>query len=229
MNFKYAHLLILAGLLGSASAHGDIIEIISGEGTACEYEAGLDGIISGLPTDCETVAIAPHSLWQTNDPLGRGAVWVSYAETGVDGSGASAPTDTNSPLFTIVETFEITSAGSIDFWIWADDTADLYFNLATTSEPTSIWSANFSQNICANGQIGCEPHEGYNMVLDLAPGSYDITMSMWQIGTGATNQNNPFGVLYSGAVTHNVPEPGTLALFGIGLLGLGATRRRRKA
>jgi hypothetical protein len=32
-----------------------------------------------------------------------------------------------------------------------------------------------------------------------------------------------------GAVNQSVPEPGTLALLGLGLLGVGVTRRRRAA
>jgi hypothetical protein len=42
-------------------------------------------------------------------------------------------------------------------------------------------------------------------------------------GTDTTPTQGPM------TITRSVPEPGTLALFGIGLAGLGAMRRRRKA
>ena len=217
---KCITLLLGTALVGSANA--DIIDIISEEGTSCVYE---DGYTGGSPTDCTTVEIVAHDAWQDENPEGRGAVWVSYDETGIDGD-VVAPTDGDDPIFTIVESFEIASDGTLDFWIWADDTADLFFNVSG-EDLDEIFQHNLSQGTCAAGKIGCEPHEGYNMVLDLGPGSYDITMSIWQIGTGTTNPSNPFGVLYSGSVVTSVPEPGTLALLGLGLLGIGASRRRR--
>jgi hypothetical protein len=64
----------------------------------------------------------------------------------------------------------------------------------------------------------------YSSLLDMLADSNrtsDNTMSGFGrniVGSGAS---------FSRAVS--VPEPGTLALFGVGLAGLGLTRRRRKA
>ena len=217
---------LVTGLLaiGAVStAQADPITIISGPGN--EDACALGGA-ELLGTACETVDIGPHALWQSNDPNppGYGGVWVSYAETGIDGDIVPMPSR-EVPIFTIVETFTIESAGSIDFWIWADDTADLYFNLAGETL-NLVNGANFSQKVCADGTIGCEPNEYYNLAADLSAGTYDITMSIYQVGTGTTNPSNPFGVLYSGQVTTSVPEPGTLALFGLGLLLIGGARWR---
>ena len=226
MKLKYSVVaaFLAISVWGSSDAEADIIDIISEAGTTCILELG-----SGLVGDpCVTEEIGPHSLWQGNDPNppGYGGVWVSYDDTGVDGT-TLAPRDREGPIFTIVESFTIDSAGSIDFWIWADDTADVYFNLDSAAAPELVFRANFFQDICADGSIGCEPDEYFNLARDLAAGTYDITISVYQLGFGTTPANNPFGVLYSGRVTTVVPEPGTLALFGAGLLGLGLARRRK--
>jgi len=212
------HLALFAAiaLSGFGVANADII-IVSEAGDDCALTADPGG-------PCTTVEIGPHPAWQPNDPLGNGAVWVSYAETGVDGETTPAPS-TTVPIFTIVESFTLTSTGSLDFWIWADDTADLYFNLQGAGLGL-IKERNTIQDVCADGSIGCEADEFYNLsAANLSPGTYDITMSVYQVGTGTSAASNPFGVLYSGSVT--VPEPSTLALLGLGLLGLGAAKRRK--
>jgi hypothetical protein len=208
--------LSVAGIAGTAQA--TLIDIVSEAGTSCTYESG-----SGLAGTCTTETITPHGLWQSNDPVvpGYGGVWVSYADTGINGSTV-APTSGDA-IFSITETFTVSESSLLDFWIWADDTADLFL------DGTQVFSANFAQNICANGQIGCEPGEYFNLNQIVGAGTHEITMSVYQIGTGTTNASNPFGVLYSGRVSTAVPEPGTLALFGIGLLGIGAAGRRKKA
>ena len=45
---------------------------------------------------------------------------------------------------------------------------------------------------------------------------------------GTTVLGNPSNNSWSGSGSVSVPEPGTLALFGIGLFGMGLTRRRKK-
>src|SRR5690606_13944865 len=84
--------------------------------------------------------------------------------------------------------------------------------------------ANLTQNTCADGAIGCQPGEQafVEMFWLSANTEYTIEIDVFQIGS------NPFGLLYSGGLV-NVPEPGTLALLGLGILGLGIARRRKAA
>jgi hypothetical protein len=177
--------------------------------------------------------IAPHPVWISGgtDIYGNAYSWVSYAATGHYQLSPPNVADSiilpnpNPPTATFYEYFTLTHnaiGGKVTFW--ADDTARIY--LESKAGAILLREANpIQDSACAAGPIACEPLEGFEYVVGaLAPGDYRFRIEAYQRGSG------PFGVMYTGAIMTDAPEPGTIALFGAGLavVAWGASRRRRK-
>lgn len=221
------------------------LPVVSGDGNEqCRMASG--------PAACSVQAISVHHHWQPNNPNGRGAQWISYADTGVAGSTfAQAPGGIVSNALMVVREVlvGVTAGARLVMDLWADDTArvELRYDDGTSFAGgllRSILEPNFTQDICAAGPTGCQPEDGARFEYtfseeDLAAANgADVFLyfTTFQVGTGTTNASNPFGLLYSGwldlaeqpSPVVPVPEPPSWALLaGIGVSGLLALRRRR--
>lgn len=239
LNRRYSLAFLVLGILALAPT-AQAVPIFSGEGRGdCTMGETLGG------GRCRTHEIEKHALWADVDPRGHGAVWVSYADTGVDGSTVApgAITEPNpwgmSTIMILEETFEIGSlGGELEMWIWADDTARVFVDDFEWISP--MWA----QGTCAARAIGCESDEYGELALELAAGQHTLRIEAFQVGGGTTNATNPFGVLYSGEAisygggtvtsaddlpTSAMPEPTAALAFGMGLAALGLSRRTKIA
>lgn len=242
MGFLRALILVAVGL---AATHALALPIVSGDGN--------ETCLVPMQQSCTVQTISLHRRWQTNDPNGDGAAWISYADTGALGSTLAVAPGGNkqAPVMFVRETLTGLQAGDrLVMDVWADDTSEvqLQYGDGSTffgSHLATLLTPNFTQNTCADGANGCEPEDKATIdytftaqdVAAAAGGSLYLSFSAFQVGTGTTNATNPFGLLYSGYTSStssgqrtaaDVPEPPVFGLL-LATLGLFAARRVRAA
>lgn len=171
---------------------------------------------------CNVMTIDRHPVWQSNNPDASGAQWISFADTGFNGTTV-VPNSTSSAAASFIETLTFTSATTLSMRVWGDDTVQVFLNDVAQN------LLNLTQdNACTTGPFGCEPNEFGEFDWLLDAGTYLLRFDVYQLGGG------PFGLLYAGEFnsvrelkTISVPEPGSAALI-VGAIGLLAARKRTR-
>lgn len=192
-----------------------------------------------------------------NGTFTEGADWISFGNTGMDvadgtGSTAGAPAANGNGVAIATHSFSFTTGSTQEhfgMWVYADDTAEIFISGADIDDSGAGANgfndgiadgrlrigplANLSQATCADGVIGCQPGEQafVEMFFLSANTTYTIEIDLFQEGvSNSQSPADPTGLLYAGGTVaaFNLPEPGALALLGLGILGLGVARRRRK-
>jgi hypothetical protein len=179
-------------------------------------------------------AIAPHGAWAANDPLFLGnptdAIWISYAQTGITppSQAAVSPSETV-PRMIYQLTFDADPGSAITTKVWADDTAQIFVDGFALNTPDTLLAHN---STCQNPNAqtpSCVTGEQYVGTVGNFFSDHILEIRVYQIGTGATNDVNPFGLMYAGQIeATDVSEPASLLLFGPVVAGAVLLRRRRK-
>ena len=199
-----------------------VIMLIAASGCLLNAKADSVPLASSTATtnssSSPTQVIAPNPSWA--GPL-AGSSWISYANTG----NPSAPgfiVVPNGTAVTFSQSFNLT--GTITgAWldVLADDTASVWLN------GVELASANLggSYPTCSSLPIGCLTGTmGIFNFAELQPYLVDGTNALSFVVYQEAGSS--YGLDYSGAVT-TAPEPGTLLLLAMGMMGIALTTRRR--
>jgi hypothetical protein len=241
----YLALLALATLAGTQAAQATPIRL---DGS----EANLQTVVNQLAFDGSsevnvvTDQYGPDSTWAMNSVFGYASGMIVVELAGYAGSNRFGLYDINNASNRLELFNGAASAGAgVQFSI--DSAGNVYRNAVSTGAtfssdlfgfyletPAGLWYSQSERNADAadhlvayqgEGELIRSPsgHTGYWGPDTFLLGWEDLRSTNWD------QDYNDFVVLVGGVQGVSVPEPATMGLLGLGMLGIGFARRRRVA
>ena len=97
--------------------------------------------------------------------------------------------------------------------IWSDTESGISFLL---TDVTTIDQSSSFLNLSGSGV--------------LTGGDYEDTIAKWDLSTQSVDNNGGATITFSASTsTANIPEPASLGILGLGLIGLGFVRKQKKS
>ena len=228
---KSTYLALLAVLLSPMAAQADVINggFETGDLTGWTV-GGLSGIGSATVVTANTTTYSP-GIWGT--PVTTTPFEGSYMLA--IGAGAANAWQEVSQSFSLVAGLTVSGSAFFDwgdYWNGGNQYPDgakveIYDSLgALIATPWYTDGTDYCITFCPNGtgQSGAESGWMPWSFTSGLSGNYTVVLGALNTADGG-GPNQTFG--YFDGVSATVPEPGTLALLGIGLFGMGMARRRK--
>jgi hypothetical protein len=163
--------------------------------------------------------------------------WVTGSDLTVGLALGEGPTggvaDFIVPAFSLAS---IVNGAGADFAVWEAGDPSEPFLMSVSTDGGASFSANLAYDTAVTNPLATTPPFNVNIAfvnLDdfgLAPGAAVDAIKLSGVFTGIGGSGPDLlalAALNAGPPTGNIPEPGTLLLLGLGLVGIGLGRRRQ--
>lgn len=212
----------------------------TGGATVSNTLCNLNDVLGGCRTLTVTSTVSSDSVSANLDSSGQlsigtnglspATVSILWDGAGADANNASDTSGTAGTGFNSGAGVDITNGGTLNYLlveIIALDLVPLNGDITLTDASSNSFTLGFvkATDVNPNAPDNDPPFLHFELLsdftgIDLA---HVTSIQFDFLGTG------PYDLILETSLTGNIPEPATVALFGAGLIGLGAVRRRRKA